>query len=46
MKTNLAAALRYLFAALEHSIRACARTRELVRAAIARYISLAAAEAL
>ncbi len=39
---NANAALRYLFAALENCCNACARTREMVKRAIGRYIDLAA----
>lgn len=41
MTPNLSAALRHLFAALAHSLHACQRTRDMVRAAIARFITLA-----
>lgn len=40
---NMNAAFRYLVAALEHCANACARTREMVKRAIARYVDKAAA---
>jgi hypothetical protein len=40
MNRNMNAALRYLFAALENARGACARTREMVKRAIARFLDL------
>ena len=40
MSRNMNAALRYLFAALENARGACARTREMVKRAIARFLYL------
>ena len=45
MNARLTNALRHLFAALDHARNACQRTRDMVTAAIARFISLAAARA-
>lgn len=42
MTPNLRATLQHLFAALAHSIHASLRTRQMVRDAIARFITLAA----
>jgi hypothetical protein len=41
---NPSAALQYLFSALAHARHACQRTRDMVARAIARYITLVAAQ--
>lgn len=41
---NALAALRYLFAAIEHGARACARTRAMIATAIDKLVSLLGAQ--